>query len=157
MHSVRVAAMVLLECWRPYAGAALISLSLMAPQTHGAPQAQEFKCSPADVSRRGTLTLEWRMPHPVEMAVIRPDKEFFFIAQRRLSSSQSKSMPAEVFAGIQSMQIIPALFQAQRWRAGAPDLESVFAMPGRYRFLVGNNLESERDASTLSCEINLKD
>lgn len=122
--------------------------------------AKQFSCSPAMLGPNDTLTLSWGVPHPAELAVVRPDRDVFFIAQRRLSnspaSSKAKSISAEAFAGLASMSIVPSAFQAQRWRVGAPDHEPVFTAPGKYTFMLGNSLESDDGSGAQRCEVTLK-
>ena len=122
--------------------------------------AEQFSCSPAMVGPNDTLTLSWGVPHPAELAVVRPDRDVFFIAQRRLSnspaSSKAKGISAEAFAGLASMSIVPSAFQAQRWRVGAPDHEPVFTAPGKYTFILGNSLESDDGSGAQRCEVTLK-
>lgn len=109
-------------------------------------------CTPAQVKMGGKLTLTFTVPHPQELAVVRPDGTYFFIAQRRLGGAkQSSGMPSHLFAGMSNLVIVPSAFRAQRWSQNAPESEPVFGSPGRYKFLLSNELESEFTDMTATC------
>lgn len=129
------------------------------------------RCQPAVASRDGVLILEFGFPHPAELSIVRPDKEVFFIAQRRLNAPQTggrgavtpstdaqprlSSMPPELFASIIRMEVSVQDFQAQRWRVGAPPIEPVFTAPGRYQILMGDALESDTEV-VVRCPFTIK-
>jgi hypothetical protein len=91
--------------------------------------------------------------HPGELAIVRPDGEYFFVAQRVLGSTRVNAIPSEIFRGILALQLLPKTFVAHRWRAGAPDFELVFSMAGKYKVILGEPLESNIASKTEDCEV----
>lgn len=102
-----------------------------------------------------SITLTFKVPHPAELAVVRPDKEFFFIAQRHLGGQPTRTISSELFAGVESIKINTRSFQAQPWRADAKGYERVFTTPGKYVFVMANELESDDADSQQRCEVTL--
>lgn len=114
-------------------------------------------CSPSRLSRSGVLTLRFASPHAAELAVVRPDRNFFFIAQRRLPGSQmATGMPSEVFAGVVELKIQPGAFTATKWHVNAKEPEPVFTTPGKYRFVLADRIESE-DPEAQHCDVLITD
>ena len=128
------------------------------------------RCQPAVASRDGVLILEFGFPHPAELAIVRPDKESFSIAERRLppdtrgrgavtpstdAHPRLSSMPPELFASIIRMEVSVQDFQARRSRVGAPPMEPVFTAPGRYQILLGDALESDTEV-VVRCPFTIK-
>lgn len=116
-----------------------------------------LQCSPDKLSRNDVLVLKFGARHESELAVVRPDKEYFFVAQRRLArGARADGIPSEMFSGISELHIVPDTFRARRWRSGVIDSERLFDRPGKYVFLLGENLESEHEG-VQSCEVTLAD
>ena len=116
----------------------------------------EFKCTPQVLAPGEPFNIELGVSHPGELAIVRPDGEYFFIAQRVLGNSIVKAIPSEIFRNILALRIIPSTFVAHKWRAGAPDYELVFNMAGKYKVILGESLESNIAGETQVCEVTFR-
>ena len=94
-------------------------------------------------------------PHAGELAVVRPDKEFFFIAYKipYESSPLRTVLPNETFKTIVAILISPKTFKAHHWRVGKNEYELVFDQPGEYTFLLGEALESDAGGDVQVCRV----
>ncbi len=145
--SLRSAALLLaMSCW-----------SVFVELGHAAEPAttHQLKCSPKTFTRDDLLNIEIGVSHPGELAIVRPDGEYFFIAQRVLGNSTIKAIPSDIFRNIVALQISPKTFVAHRWRTGAPDYELVFNGIGTYKVILGEPLESDIESNTQVCEFTL--
>lgn len=113
----------------------------------------QLRCSPKVFTRDDLLSIEMGISHPGELAIVRPDGEYFFIAQRVLGNSPIKAIPSDLFRNIVALQISPKTFVAHRWRTGAPNYELVFNEAGTYKVILGEPLESDTESSTQVCEV----
>jgi hypothetical protein len=101
------------------------------------------------------LNIEMGGTHPGELAIVRPDGAYFFIAQRVLGNSTVKAIPSDLFRNIVALKISPKTFAAHRWQAGASDYELVFNGVGVYKVILGEPLESDVEGNTQVCEVTL--
>lgn len=134
------------------------SVAVEASAAGPATRRGKLECSPSKLARHDVLTLKFGMPHAAELAVIRPDRAYFFIAQRRLVGGPVASgMPSELFAGLAETKIVPAQFSARMWHVKATMPEPVFTAPGTYKFVMADRLESEDTEIQQVCEVTLID
>jgi hypothetical protein len=117
----------------------------------------KFTCVPSKLRRGDTLTLTFGVPHSAELSIVRPDKAYFPIANRRTPGFAAMGMPIEFFAGISVLVIVPGAFRAQEARQNAPASEPVFTVPGKYKFLLADLLETEDYGQVASCEVTIID
>ena len=119
---------------------------------------ERFVCSPSQLTFNDVLTINFGSRRGSELLVMNPDKDPFFIAQRRLpGASRSDGMPSEMLLGIVEMQISLKTFSARKWHTDATNVELVFRKPGRYQILFGDELESDVIGATQSCELTVVD
>jgi len=117
--------------------------------------AHQLSCTPKTFTRVESLNIEVGVSHPGELAIVRPDGEYFFIAQRVLGNSTVKAIPSDIFSNIVALKISPQTFVAHRWRTGAPDYELVFNELGTYKVILGEPLESDIEGTAQACEVTL--
>lgn len=145
---MRSAALLLLTalCWQLFVEPGLAAESAKAHQ---------LSCSPKAFTRDESLTIEMGISHPGELAIIRPDGEYFFIAQRVFGNLTVKAIPSEIFRNIVALKISPKTFVAHRWRTGTADYELIFNSVGTYKIILGEPLESDIEGTVKSCEVTL--
>jgi len=95
------------------------------------------------------------VPHPDELAIVRPDGEFFLIAERSWVHSTGKAIPGDIFRNIVAFKISPKTFVAHRERVGTPDYELVFSKVGIYKVLLVDPLFADIEIKTRICEVTL--
>jgi len=126
-----VAFILAISCWSVFGG--LVHAAESAT-TH------QLKCSPKTFTRGDLLNIEMGVPHPDELAIVRPDGEFFFIAERVLGNWPVRAIPSDIFRGIVALRISPKTLMAHRFRKGTPDYEMVFNKVGTYKVILGGGV-----------------
>ena len=115
--------------------------------------AEKLTCSPEALTDDVVLNIDMKVPHAGELAIVRPDSEYFFVAQRVQGQTPLRAIPSDIFRNILTLRISPKTFVAHRWRKGAPDYELVFTQPGTYKIILGEPLESDVGIGKQVCEI----
>lgn len=150
--------MALKQRFSPRSAALLLAIScgsVFVEPGHAAEPAipHQLTCNPKALTLGDPLNIEMGVSHPGELAIVRPDGEYFFIAQRALGNSAVKAIPSDIFRNIVALRISPKTFVAHRWRTGAPDYELVFNGAGTYKVILGEPLESDIESNTQVCEV----
>ena len=140
------AAFVFLFCLGTSAGVRYSSLPAVA---------EKLTCSPEALTDDVVLNIDMKVPHAGELAIVRPDGEYFFVAQRVQGQTPVRAIPSDIFRNILTLRISPKTFVAHRWRKDAPDYELVFTQPGTYKIILGEPLESDVGIVKQVCEISL--
>ncbi|MEE8453648.1 MAG: hypothetical protein V3R90_02615, partial [Limibaculum sp.] len=118
-----------------------------------------FRCTPSILSKTQVLEIYMGPTHAGELAVIAPDKEFFFIAYT-LPDRQSQLrpiLPSGIFKTIVAINLSPQTFVAHRWREGITKYEKVFNQPGEYTFILGDRLETDATDGVEICKVTYTD
>lgn len=145
---------------RPYSWVWLVLLLPIALQAAMKPghdrtpvKARYFRCSPLHLVSGDTLRIRVAVPHGGDLAVIDPQGRFFFI------SFWDADHPEKSIFDWQELKIRPSIELNTTKIKGYPEntLDSpqrVFTKPGRYRILLGENLETENTEDTVdACEV----
>ena len=109
----------------------------------------EFTCSPKEVNRGDTIVLTFQVPHGQDLAVLTPDKKFVHIVY---GPSGGIAEPDE-FRSMKTLEINTETHTG--WLDEDNPDAPVFRKPGKYTFLLSDNLESE-DYGHTECAIVLK-
>lgn len=117
---------------------------------------RSMKCEPRSIVPGQSLRIDMPSPHAGELAVVAPDGDYFFIAQRDMESSEALVIPSELFRGISVLAVSVDSFVARRWRAGAAASELVFDKPGTYKVVLGEPVESDAGGNVQVCEVIFK-
>ena len=114
-----------------------------------------FRCTPSILSKTQVLEIYMGPAHAGEMAVIAPDKEFFFIAYTLpdIQSQLRPILPSGIFKTIVAIKLSPDTFVAHRWREGVTKYEKVFDQPGEYTFILGDRLETDAADGVEICKV----
>jgi hypothetical protein len=113
----------------------------------------KLRCSPKVLNDTDVLNIDMDVRHAGELAIVRPDGEYFFVAQRFEGKATVRAIPSDIFRGIRTLRISPKTFVAHRWREGAPDYELVFTQSGTYKIILGEPLETDVGIGQEVCEI----
>jgi hypothetical protein len=113
-----------------------------------------LKCSPETIGKGQILRIQLGRAHPSELAIMRPDGGFFFLAQKSLGVNVH-AIPSEIFIGMTSLELEVDSLMAHRWEIDSVGYERVFTDKGRYKLILGETLESDLEPY-LSCEIDYK-
>lgn len=105
--------------------------------------APNFQCAPSTVTPKDTITLRAEVPHGGWLAVSRPDSTLFMLIEPKMPAPDSALVDSEAF---QNMLILRMRADI-RWRPSVYGraAESVFSVPGKYVFTIGQNLGTEYD------------
>lgn len=115
-----------------------------------------MKCGPRSIAPGQSLRIDMPSRHAGELAIVAPDGDYFFVAQRDVESSNASAIPSNLFEGISSLTISVDSFVAHRWRAGAVAYEPVFDKPGTYKVILGEPIESDATGNLQVCEVTFR-
>jgi hypothetical protein len=136
-----------------------LGVGLMALAAVGAAEQRgstpRLNCTPSVMTPDKTLTLRMPVPHGRELGVRTPQGRFLFIAYQ--FDEQANPIPPPVpsadFLRMNSIELSPALARGVAVSQRSP-AEPVFTTPGRYQFVLSDNLETEDDAhANLTCDV----
>lgn len=96
-------------------------------------------------SLNDTIILRFKTPHPRQLAIVSPDNDFYFIASDKLVPEIEPIMSSEYFQSIDFYVIEIETFSASVYDASDFAKRKVFDKPGKYRIIIGDNLETEND------------
>jgi hypothetical protein len=114
-----------------------------------------LRCSPKRLSRGSRLILDMSVPHGGDLAIVGPDRTFFFVSfwqPDRTSASQS-TFDWEKFKSRKRLEIITSQLKATPWAAGRDEKELVFNRTGWYRVLLSENLETDDGTPFSECRV----
>ena len=100
-------------------------------------------CSPDTLYQGDTLRLHMATPHGGQLAVIDPDRTYFFVVYQRPSPEKPSLIPTDEFATRDSLLIATAGTRAAPWVYGRDQNELIFTKPGQYTALLAHNLETD--------------
>jgi hypothetical protein len=104
----------------------------------------QFRCGPNVVSSADTLTLTFSSPHGPELGVRTPDQQFLFIAFVQETPQSVPPVRGEVFAKMRSLKL-SVKGATGLDHIGSSEPRAIFSVPGTYRFILADNLETEAD------------
>jgi hypothetical protein len=97
------------------------------------------------VSSQSSVELRFDGPHGRELGVRTPDGRFLFIAFEQENPKVIPPVPSARFTAMQSLKLdVPKAVGVDSIDTGKA--ERIFTVPGSYRFVVADNLETEDDA-----------
>jgi hypothetical protein len=132
---------------RLYAG---ILLLLAGSPAAGAPG---IECSPSVVHPGDTLIIRMTLPHGGQLGAWNPKGEFQFIAYRADTDLPPPPIAFEVFRNQSEVRLTTTAAKGVPVRDGFEKPELLFSAPGRYHFLVSDNLETENPPGLLKCTV----
>lgn len=121
------------------------------------PEPGVLDCSPRTLGAHDTMTVRLPRDHGRYLAVYRLDGKAFMLAYPSLGDTTG---PAPVFdesayAAVDSVRL-PRSLMAETWQHGSWAPEPVFAAPGVYEVIAGQNLESDAGYPAWSCRIKVE-
>jgi len=137
------------------AGFILACLALASSGRAQTPGRIGLRCTPSTVTKAGALSLHFEAARGRELGVRTPDGRFLFIAFAQEVPALASPVPPSALLLSTPLQLhVGQLVGAQSMGRG--QLERVFTVPGRYRFVVSENLETEDDRGVNgSCVVRL--
>lgn len=138
----------------------LMSLGLMTLIAVGGEGAQRrsnprLNCTPSVMTSGRTLTLRMPVPHGGELGVRTPQGRLLFIAYQFDAQANPirPPVPSADFIKMNSIELASSMAMGVDLSNRSP-AEPIFTTPGRYRFIVSHNLETEDDAhANLICDV----
>jgi hypothetical protein len=131
---------------------ALIAIGAEAEQRRSNPR---LNCTPSVMTPGKTLTLRMPVPHGGELGVRTPQGRFLFIAYQfdEQANPIRPPVPSADFIRMNSIELSSSMARGVDLSQRSP-AEPVFTTPGRYRFILSDNLETEDDAhANLICDV----
>lgn len=124
----------------------------------GGAAAVAMECSPFELFSSGELTLSFPGKHGGELGVLTPSHSFLYLVYEQEEGAPPPLLrPAEF---MESRELRLPVADLRGWGASSPNAGSpvrVFSEPGLYRFVVGENLETEDEAGgNTQCEVRLR-
>jgi hypothetical protein len=117
--------------------------------------APNFQCAPRSFTTGDTLTLRIEVPHGAWLSVKRPDETTFYLVSPVGGSEPNYSVvPSEGFSAMLLIRF-RADITSRPLLYGHDNVEPIFTQPGKYVFLVGNNLASDHAGDVRECTIRL--
>lgn len=114
-----------------------------------------MRCEPQTARVGQTIVLHMPLPHGGQLGVWAPSKTFFFIAFTP-EEGVRPPIPTSRFKRLRTLQLDTA--SARGLEAISRDAvpERIFRVPGQYRFIVSQNLETDDEAGVnLVCDVRL--
>jgi hypothetical protein len=91
-----------------------------------------------------TLKLEFKTPHPKDLAIMTPDGSFFFLVYAHDNKGGTKSlMDWNTFDNIDQLYIITDKTKADPWDARINENQIIFTKTGSYEIRMSENLETD--------------
>lgn len=116
----------------------------------------EVSCSPQRLKKTDTLTLHMTAPHGRDLAILGPDKQFYFLVFWQPDPSGPLSLTDwQGFDSVPELKLVVAetkapIVDGRGWHVPG----TVFAKRGTYRILLGVNLETEKErGGVTSCDV----
>ena len=106
------------------------------------PAPVEFRCAPKVLTATDTLTLTFSGPHGAELGVWAPDTRFLFIAFVQETPQSVPPIRGEEFAQMRSLKLSVKGATGLDY-IGSSEPRVIFSVPGTYRFILADNLETE--------------
>jgi hypothetical protein len=131
-----------------------IALTLLLAMGAEGALATNLGCAPKVLRPGDTLTIRLPLPHGGELGVWNPKGEFQFIAYRK--DTDNAPLPPIDFDNFRKqteVQLVIATAKGVPVRDGFEQPELLFSAPGRYHFLVSDNLETENPPGLLKCSV----
>jgi hypothetical protein len=134
-----------------------VVLTVAAPaQTKQAPV---LTCSPTTLNQNSTLSLRFGLPHPAELAIEAPDGTFYFVAYDRNAGTpagQSPLVDKASFRKMAELKLEVSKAEASPLVYGRNSNERIFRLPGKYKIVLADNIQSDDDSNVFRCQITLK-
>jgi len=126
-----------------------------------APQSRREKslsCQPTVIVPGGKLTLHFAMPHPAELAVVAPDGTYFFPVYDPDTSAPGLRplVDKPSFRPMSDLQLDVSGATGSPWVSGRTSNEPIFRLPGKYRFVLTDILETDAAENVSRCMVTLK-
>ena len=132
----------------------LAGVSALGQNTKPQPSARDIarkvslRCSPRNLWRGDTLTLDMSVPHGRDLAILGPDNKFFWL---RSWEPNDKTTTASWYAFERLRQLKIGTTEA-KGRVSTDD-EPIFTKTGWYRIRVSYNLETDDGTPVNECKV----
>jgi hypothetical protein len=117
-------------------------------------QTQMLSCSPRILTSGSKLTLRFKLPHPVELAIVAPDGTWFFLVNE--DPGQKFLVDTDSFRKLSRLELPVATAIARPFIYGREAEERIFQKPGVYQVILGENLETDADVPDYRCQVTLR-
>jgi hypothetical protein len=124
-----------------------------------AQQKRPLACTPAVLTDSSTLILQFRLPHPAELAVQAPDGTPFFLVYERNETTPAGQKPLVEKAAFRSMaelKLNVSTAVGSPLVYGRDSNERIFSQPGVYKVILADVYQSDRDQNVYRCRVTLK-
>lgn len=112
-------------------------------------------CTPSTFAAGDTLTLLMRTPHGNYLIATQPGDSLFYIIYPQLNVPTRKYslIPSDAFTTTRTLRV-PANLRAVAWYYGRDTmLVPLFTRPGKYTLTMGEKLEGDYSARSVSCSV----
>lgn len=137
------------------AGGASPQITKPVESHHQAGAKVTFKCSPARLYQGDTLTLDMSVPHGGDLAIVSPDRTFFFISfwQPDEAALPQSLFDWEGFRSTRRIKLDTTRLKVKPWARGSDAVETVFKRTGWYKVLLSENLETDDGTPVSECRV----
>jgi hypothetical protein len=115
-----------------------------------------LSCRPVLIAPGGKLTLHFATPHPAELAVEAPDGTYFALEPRTGSPDQRPLVDKPSFKRMTDLQLDVSGAQGSPWAFGRNTNATIFTLPGKYKFVLADILETDAPEEVYRCVVTLR-
>jgi hypothetical protein len=118
-----------------------------------------LSCSPTTLTDNGSLILRFALPHPSELSIEAPDGTIYFMVYERndnIPSGEAPLVGKSSFRAMAELKLDVARAMGSPLTYGRDSNERVFQIPGIYKIVLADNIQSDADQDVYRCKVTLK-
>jgi hypothetical protein len=122
---------------------ALLLIAIGVAEPVGESSAPPLSCEPKKLRPGDTLILQFRLPHPKELAIRAPGNVWYFLVYEPDKNTPQPAVDKAAFAQMREMRLPVRTAEGTPWAAGKTKNGRIFQQSGTYEVVLTDNLESE--------------